>query len=111
MIAYRAGTAMAALVRESLAYGDEAQALLPEIYRTEADLVPDERVQTLTVRLHHLTNPLFDRAARVLAQHLNATETVYPGTEFLVRHRGCQTMRRQSFATWKKERGATTILS
>jgi len=86
MIAYRAETAMATLVRESLAHGDEARALLREIYRTEADLVPDERAQTLTVRLHHLTNPLFDRATRALAQHLNATETVYPGTELHMRY-------------------------
>jgi len=86
MIAYRAETAMATLVRESLAHGDEARALLREIYRTEADLVPDERAQTLTVRLHHLTNPLSDRAARALVHHLNATDTVYPGTQLRLRY-------------------------
>lgn len=34
----------------------------------------------LTVRLHHLTNRASDEAARYLAEQLNATETVYPGT-------------------------------
>jgi len=86
LIAYRAETAMAGLVRESLAHRDEARALLQEIYRTEADLIPDAGTQTLTVRLHHLANPLSDRAARALAEHLNATDTVYPGTNLLLRY-------------------------
>jgi hypothetical protein len=47
---------------------------------TEADLIPDQQAETLTVRLHHLTNRASDQAARFLAAHLNATETVYPGT-------------------------------
>jgi len=86
LIAYRAETAMASVVRESLAHRDEARALLQEIYRTEADLIPDEQAQTLTVRLHHLANPLSDRAARALAEHLNATETLYPGTHLRLRY-------------------------
>jgi len=44
------------------------------------DLIPDEADGTLTVRLHHLTNRASDEAARILAEHLNLTETVYPGT-------------------------------
>jgi hypothetical protein len=85
MIAYRAETAMATLVQEWLAHGDEARALLREIYTTEADILPDEEAQTLTVRLHHLANPLSDKAAQALADHLNATETVYPGTKLRLR--------------------------
>ena len=42
--------------------------------------VSNEKEKTLTVRLHHLTNRLSDKAARHLAEQLNATETVYPGT-------------------------------
>lgn len=34
----------------------------------------------MTVRLHHLTNRASDEATRSLAAQLNATETVYPGT-------------------------------
>ena len=86
LIAYRAETAMASVVRETLAHRDEARALLQEIYRTDADLIPDEQTQTLTVRLHHLANPLSDKAARALAEHLNATDTVYPGTRLHLRY-------------------------
>lgn len=80
MIAYRAETAMAIILRENLARFDDARALSREIFTTEADLVPDEQEETLTVRLHHLTNRISDEAARHLADQLNATETRYPGT-------------------------------
>jgi hypothetical protein len=55
--------------------------LIREIFTTEADLIPHEEEKTLTVRLHHLTNHLSDQAARVLAEELNATETLYPGAD------------------------------
>ena len=80
MIAYRAETAMALTLRGVLTRPDEARALLREIFTTSADLIPNEEEGTLTVRLHHLTNPLSDRAARALAADLNETATLYPGT-------------------------------
>jgi len=80
MIAYRAETAMASIVSDLLARSDDARALLREIYRTEADIIPDEEAGTLTVRLHHLTNRLSDQAAQDLARDLNSSETIYPGT-------------------------------
>ncbi len=81
MIAYRAETAMAGIIRESLGHVDNARSLLREIYTTDADIVPNEKEHTLTVRLHHLTNHLSDKAACALAAHLNETETIYPGTD------------------------------
>ena len=80
MIAYRAETALASSLREVLARSDDARALLREIFTTDADLVPDQVAGILTVRLHHLTNRASDEAAHFLAEHLNASETVYPGT-------------------------------
>lgn len=80
MIAYRAETALAGILCETLSRTDETRALLREIFATEADLLPNEAAGTLTVRLHHLTNHASDEAARYLAEQLNATESVYPGT-------------------------------
>jgi hypothetical protein len=80
MIAYRAETSMVMMVRSVLARSDDARSLIREIFATDADLIPDEVNNTLTVRLHHLTNNLSNQAARTLAVALNATETVYPGT-------------------------------
>jgi hypothetical protein len=82
MISYRAETSMVSLLRESLARSeDDTRALLRQIYNTEADLFPDAETKTLTVRLHHLTQSAHDRALQKLCDQLNATETLFPGTE------------------------------
>jgi len=80
MVAYRAETSMAATVREKLARSDDARALLRQIYSTEVDLIPNLNAQTLTVRLHHLTQAAHDAAAHYLCEELTATETTFPGT-------------------------------
>jgi hypothetical protein len=81
MIAYRAESSMASLLREHLARGDDdARALLRQIFQTEADLTPDLAANTLTVGLHHLTQAAHDQAIQHLLAELNATQTVFPGT-------------------------------
>jgi hypothetical protein len=80
MIAYRAETAMANILSKSTSCVDNARALLRNIYTMEADIIPDEKKQIMRVRLHHLANQSSDKAARQLAEHLNNTETTYPGT-------------------------------
>lgn len=80
MIAYRAETAMAQVMKEKMARHDDARALLQSIYSTEADLFPDEATETLTVRLHNMASRIHDAAVGHLCDELNATETVYPGT-------------------------------
>jgi len=81
MVAYRAETAMANFLRESLTRADEARTLLCSIYKTEADLVPDYQNKTLTVRLHHLAQQRSDDAAALLCADLNETQTVFPRTD------------------------------
>jgi hypothetical protein len=81
MIAYRAESSMASLLREPMARGgDDARALLRQIFQTEADLTPDLAANTLTIRLHHLTQAAHDQAIQQLLADLNATQTVFPGT-------------------------------
>jgi hypothetical protein len=80
MIAYRAETAMAHVLSEKMSRDDDVRSLLRAIYRTEADLLPDEGKGILTVRLHHLANRSTDEAIGYLCDELNATETVFPGT-------------------------------
>ena len=62
MIAYRAETAMANLLRETLTRPDEVRRLLRAIYYGEADLIPDHEKGTLTIRLHHLADRSYDEA-------------------------------------------------
>jgi hypothetical protein len=81
MVAYRAETAMAILVKDFMARGDDdARSFLREVFNTEADIIPNNEEGTLTVRLHHLANHMSDEAAQSLAKHLTDTETIYPGT-------------------------------
>ena len=84
MIAYRAETSMASLLQEHLARPDDAPSLLRQIFETEADLTQDLAANTLTVRLHHLTQAAHDQAIQHLLAELNATQTVFPGTSLML---------------------------
>jgi len=81
MIAYRAETSLASLLREHLARAsDDARALVRQIFEIAADLIPDYAANTLTVRLHHFTQAAHDQAIEKLLVELNATQTIFPGT-------------------------------
>jgi hypothetical protein len=80
MIAYRAETAMANLLRETLTRSDEVRSLLRAIYSSEADLIPDHKQGTLTVQLHYLANRSYESAIQKLCDELNTTETLFPRT-------------------------------
>jgi transposase len=80
MIAYRAETALASIVREKLARTDDARSLLRDLFRSEADLVPDMEQGVLRVHVHPMSNPRSNRAIAHLLEHLNAAEFPYPAT-------------------------------
>ena len=80
MIAYRAETAMANILRQTLSHQDESRTLLEALFKTDADIIPDEKAGTLTVRLHHMANRCSDAAIEKLCNELNETQTIYPGT-------------------------------
>jgi transposase-like protein len=80
MIAYRAETAMVGIVRKSLSRADDARSLVQELFRQEADLLPDGEKQQLEVRIHPVSNPRGNRAIEYLLQQLNAAEMICPGT-------------------------------
>ncbi len=80
LVAYRTETALAMIVREKLSHPDEARSLLRDLFRSDADLYPDEAAGVLEVRLHTLANPRSNRAIQHLLDHLNAAEFTYPGT-------------------------------
>jgi len=80
MIAYRAETALASIVREKLARTDDARSLLRDLFCSEADLTPDLAKRVLEVQVHPMSNPRSNRAIAHLLEHLNAAEFTYPGT-------------------------------
>lgn len=80
LIAYRAETAMAILLREHLDRPADARPLIRDLLSAQADIIPDVEGQTLTVRIHPMTNPRATRAIAAMLPHLNDNATIYPGT-------------------------------
>ena len=81
MIAYRAETALVGVLREELSREDDARALVRDLLQASADLVPNGVRDQLEVRVHPASNPRSNRALIHLLDHLNATDTSYPGTK------------------------------
>ncbi len=81
MIAYRAETSLAYTLKEQMSRQDDAKNLLRSICQMEADIIPNTKEKTLTIRLHHLPTKNFDEAIKYLCSELNATETIFPGTD------------------------------
>lgn len=87
MIAYRAESALAGEVRETLAREDDARALLRRLFTTPVNLRPDLEAQTLTVEVHRLGSPLQDAAVAHLCSFLTETETLFPTTQLRLIYR------------------------
>lgn len=80
IVAYRAETALANIVRAFLPKPDQARATLCALYLSEADILPDYQNNTLTVRLHHSARNHTDAVLTKLCDELSATETLFPRT-------------------------------
>jgi hypothetical protein len=82
MKCYRAETAVA---NELAAYvinaKDEKRMLIKQIIQNNADLLPNYENKTLMAVLHTLFTPRFNQAETCLAELLNQTETIFPGTD------------------------------
>ena len=81
MIAYRAETAMAGLLKGPTFDSSAARSLLQCLFSTEADIIPDTESNTLRVLIHGASTPAANRKMRELFEYLNETETKYPGTD------------------------------
>ncbi len=81
IVAYRAESAMANIVREFMPKADQARALLCSLYAVEADILPNHTNKTLTVRLHHSARAHTDAVIAKLCEELSATETIFPRTD------------------------------
>jgi prepilin-type processing-associated H-X9-DG protein len=80
MIAYRAETALVALLRRHLKKEEEARALARELFVTSADIEPDAAANTLTIRVHRMAAPVHDKAIAALLEDLTTLEFRHPET-------------------------------
>lgn len=85
MIAYRAETAVASMLQPHLKTAErEKRMLVKQIIQSPADMIPDEENNTLTICLHTLSTPRYNKAAAELAKILTETQTVFPGTDTML---------------------------
>ena len=81
MIAYRAETTMANILREYVTRKDDVRSILQTLFKSNADIIPDYQRKTLTVVLHYPTSHQLAEGFKRLAEELNTTQTQFPGTE------------------------------
>ncbi|MDP3916326.1 MAG: hypothetical protein Q8R96_21580, partial [Bacteroidota bacterium] len=58
----------------------EGRVILKEIFTSDADMIPDNKNHTLTIKLHSLSTPRANQAVKELCNFLNQTETHFPLT-------------------------------
>lgn len=80
MIAYRAETALVALLRRYLKKEDEARALIRELFVSSADIEPDNAAGTMAVRIHRMASPAHDRAVSALLRDVSTQNFCHPET-------------------------------
>jgi len=87
MVAYRAETALVGLLGPAYARTEEeGRALVQEILRASADILPDDGAGVLHVRLHGLANPRSNEAVKHLCEELTELAITYPATALRVRY-------------------------
>ena len=86
MIAYRAETAMAQLIKDDVVDMAGARSILQDLYMTDADLLPNIEDKLLIVQLHGASRPAINRKIKYLIDHLNEADITYPGTDLKIRY-------------------------
>ena len=80
MIAYRAETRMMLPVMQAQGQKPHPRKLLRALLTTDADILPDPANGVLRVHILGFGNDACDRQIEALLTEMNATETVFPGT-------------------------------
>lgn len=80
MIAYRAETTMMPAVAQAQGGKQRPRRPLAELFRSEADIVPDPENAILRVRILGTASDAGDAAIAGLLDELNHTRTIFPGT-------------------------------
>lgn len=85
IICYRAETALANLLATHYKKAiNEIRSLVKSIIYARADIVPDYKLNTLTITLYSLATPRDNEAIVAVCEILNNTETIYPATNLMM---------------------------
>jgi hypothetical protein len=86
MICYRAESSIASLLAPYLINAEkEKRMVVKQIIQANADIIPDYKANTLTINLYSLAAKRYNDAAAKLAGLLNETETIFPGTNLIMK--------------------------
>lgn len=81
LVAYRAETSLTRLISPTFARReDEGRKFLKTVFQLPGELIPNEKEQTLTIRLHGMSNWRSNRALAELCTVLTEKGFVYPGS-------------------------------
>lgn len=82
MIAYRAETALASLMQSDFpaVTSSKARAILQDLFKRAADILPNYENDTLRIRVHGASTPADNARLSKLLEQLNHTETTFPQT-------------------------------
>lgn len=81
MTCYRSETSLLNLLSPYFARArEEGRAFLKSLFQLPADIVPDERAKTLTIKFHSMANPRSNRALKGLCEIMNTEAFCYPQT-------------------------------
>jgi uncharacterized protein YoxC len=87
LIAYRAETALSNMAKEYMSHKDESRLLLKQIYKTDANLILDDKNQKLIVEIHRLAHWKDDAVLEKLCAAMNQTETKFPDSNLTLSYK------------------------
>lgn len=81
MTCYRAESSLLNLLYFYFARArEEGRGFLKGLFELPADIVPDEKAETLSINFHPMANPRFNRALKDLCEIMNEEEFIFPQT-------------------------------
>ena len=84
IIAYRAETALANMIKKKMATPERARSLIRTIYQSDADIKVDNENKMLHVKIHRSNHWADDDVIDFLCQQLNQTQTVFPDSNLMI---------------------------
>jgi hypothetical protein len=87
VIAWRAETAMCNMIKKWMSASAQARSMIRKLYSTDADIETDNINNILTVKIHNTNHWADDKILKNLCDHLNETQTVFPGTNLTLNYK------------------------
>jgi hypothetical protein len=88
MICYRAESSLANVLHGAYGrYNDEKRMFIKNLINTPADIIENQKEQTLTVVLHSSNTPKNNELIAQICTILNDTHTIYPGTNLRLNYK------------------------